>query len=69
MIETTEERDALRGLSNAIISWKHRQAHDVRGFDEVNEWLRKAEDILRRAGYFGETARDAFDNNSAGIDI
>jgi hypothetical protein len=56
-------------LSNAVISWKHRQAHDVRGFGKVNEWLRKAEDILRRAGYFGETAHDALDDDSSGIDI
>jgi hypothetical protein len=69
MIEHNEERDVLRGLSNAVIGWKHRQAHDVTGFGEVNEWLRKAEDILRRAGYFGETANDAFDEDATGIDI
>ena len=69
MIEHNEDRDTLRGLSNAVISWKHHQAHDVKGFGEVNEWLRKAEDILRRAGYFGETAHDAFDEDSSGIDI
>lgn len=69
MIENNEDRDILRGLSNAIISWKHRQAHDVKGFSEVNEWLRKAEDVLRRAGYFGETANDAFEEDSSGIDI
>ena len=65
MIEHNEDRDALRGLSNAIISWKYRQAHDARGFGEVNEWLRKTEDILRRAGYFGETAHDALDSDSS----
>ncbi len=69
MIEHNEDRDTLRGLSNAVISWKYRQAHDVKGFGEVDEWLRKTEDILRRAGYFGETAHDALDDDSSGIDI
>jgi hypothetical protein len=41
----------------------------VKSFSEVNEWLRKAENILRRAGYFGDTARDAFDEDSSGMDI
>lgn len=69
MIERTEAREVLRGLSNAIIGWKHKQAHDIKGFGEVDEWLRKAEDVLRRAGYFGETAHDALDEDASGIDI
>lgn len=69
MIARTEARDVLRGLSNAIIGWKQRQAHDAKDFGEVDEWLRKAEDVLRRAGYFGETAHDAIDEDASGIDI
>lgn len=69
MIEHNEDRDVLRGLSNAVIGWRQQQADDVKGFDEVDEWLRKAEDILRRAGYFGDTARDAFREDASGIDI
>lgn len=69
MIERSEDRDVLRGLSNAVISWKHRQAHDIKGFREVDDWLRKAEDVLRRAGYFGETAHDALEDDASGIDI
>ncbi|MEE8438114.1 MAG: hypothetical protein V3S07_00890 [Micropepsaceae bacterium] len=69
MIEHNEDRDVLRGLSNAVIGWRQHQDHDLKGFDEVDEWLRKAEDILRRAGYFGDNARDAFREDASGIDI
>ena len=69
MIEHNEDRDVLRGLSNAVIGWRQQQDHELKGFDEVDKWLRKAEDILRRAGYLGDTARDAFREDASGIDI
>jgi len=70
MIERSEERDVLRALANAIISWKFRHAHDIEGFREVDECLRRAEDVLRRAGYFGDAAPRALEEDEAtGIDI
>jgi hypothetical protein len=69
MLERNEDRDALRGLANAIISWKFHHAHDVKGFREVDKWLRRADDILRRAGYFGDAARDGLEDDASGIDI
>jgi hypothetical protein len=70
MLDRNEDRDALRALANAIISWKFHHAHDVEGFREVDECLRRAEDILRRAGYFGDAApRELADDDATGIDI
>ena len=68
MLERNEDRQALRALANAIISWKHRHAHDVEGFGEVDACLRRAEAVLRKAGYFGDGARSGLDED-AGIDI
>ena len=69
MVERNEDRDVLRGLANAIIGWKFHHAHDVEGFREVNRWLRRADDVLRRAGYFGDRARTGLDDDTSGIDI
>jgi hypothetical protein len=70
MLDRNEDRDALRALANAIISWKFRHAHDVEGFREVDECLRRAEDVLRRAGYFGDAAPLGLEEDDAsGIDI
>jgi hypothetical protein len=69
MIERNEERDVLRALANAIISWKFHHAHDVEGFREVDKWLRRAEDVLRKAGYFGDAAHRALEDDASGIDI
>ncbi len=70
MLDRNEDRDALRALANAIVSWKFRHAHDVEGFREVDECLRRAEDILRRAGYFGDAAPLTLGQDDAtGIDI
>jgi hypothetical protein len=69
MLERNEDRNALRGLANAIISWKFHHAHDVEGFREVDKWLRRADDILRRAGYFGDAARSGLEDDASGIDI
>lgn len=68
MLDRNEDRDALRALANAIISWKYRYAHNLEGFHEVDVCLRRAEDVLRKAGYFGDAAAlDAED--ATGIDI
>ena len=69
MLERNEDRDALRALANAIISWKFHHAHNVEGFHEVDKCLRRAEDVLRRAGYFGDAARFALEDDASGIDI
>jgi hypothetical protein len=69
MIERNEERDVLRALANAIISWKFHPAHDVEGFREVDKWLRRAEDVLRKAGYFGDAAHRSLEDDASGIDI
>ena len=69
MLDRTDERDALRALSNAIISWRHRHAHDVQGIGEVDKCLRRAEEILLRAGYFGDAAVKAAEEDSTAIDI
>jgi predicted ArsR family transcriptional regulator len=70
MLDRTEDRDALRALANAIISWKFRHAHDVEGFREVDECLRRAEDVLRKAGYFGDAAPlELAEDDASGIDI
>jgi hypothetical protein len=39
MLERNEDRDALRALANAIISWKFHHAHNVEGFREVDKCL------------------------------
>jgi len=69
MIERTEARDVLRGLANAVIGWKHLHAHDAEGFREVDVWLRKAEDVLRKAGYFGDAAPRALEEDATASDI
>ncbi len=69
MIERTEARDVLRGLANAVIGWKHHHAHDAEGFREVDVWLRKAEDVLRKAGYFGDAAPRALEEDATSGDI
>jgi hypothetical protein len=69
MIERNEDRDVLRGLTNAIISWRHHHAHDVPHFRDVDKWLRRADDVLRRHGYFGDAAQRALDDPATGIDI
>jgi hypothetical protein len=69
MIERNEERDVLRRLANAIINWKFHHAHDAEGFREVDLWLRRADDVLRRAGYFGDAARSGLEDDASGIDI
>jgi hypothetical protein len=68
MLERNEDRDALRSLANAIISWKYRYAHDLKGFEDVERGLRRAEEVLRRAGYFGDI-NDGFREDATGIDI
>jgi hypothetical protein len=65
VIERNEDRDVLRGLANAIVSWKHHHAHDVEGFRDVNKWLRRADDVLRRAGYYGNDAQRAMEEEPA----
>ena len=69
MIERHEDRDVLRGLANAIISWKHHRAHDVGDFRQVEKWLRRADDVLRKAGYYGAEAQSALEDDSSGVDI
>jgi len=69
MLDRTDERDALRALANAIISWRHHHAHNVPGFGEIDKCLRRVDDILRKAGYFGDAARDADEEDATGIDI
>jgi predicted ArsR family transcriptional regulator len=69
MLERNEDRDALRALANAIISWKARYAHDIDGFHDVEAALRRAEEVLRRAGYFGDAALDGLEEDATGIDI
>ena len=69
MLDRNEDRDALRALANAIISWKFHYAHDVEGFHEVDLCLRRAEDVLRRAGYFGDAALIEVEDDATGIDI
>jgi hypothetical protein len=69
VIERNEDRDVLRGLANAIIRWKHRRAHDVEGFSDVDKWLRRADDVLRKAGYYGSEAQSALEDDATGIDI
>jgi len=69
MLDRNEDRDALRALANAIISWKYRYAHDVEGFREVDFCLRRAEDVLRKAGYFGDAAALDSEDDVSGIDI
>jgi hypothetical protein len=69
MLDRNEDRDALRALANAIISWKFHYAHDAEGFREVDICLRRAEDVLRRAGYFGDAALSEVEDDSSGIDI
>jgi hypothetical protein len=69
MLDRNEDRDALRALANAIISWKYHYAHDVQGFHEVDVCLRRAEEVLRRAGYFGDAALTALEDDASGIDI
>jgi hypothetical protein len=69
MIERTEDRDVLRGLANAVIGWKHNHAHDARGFREVDEWLRRAEAVLRKAGYFGDEAPRSLEDDATAGDI
>jgi len=69
MIERNPDRDVLRGLANAIISWKFHHAHDVEGFREVDKWLRRADDVLRKAGYFGDAANRDLEDDTSGIDI
>jgi hypothetical protein len=68
MLERNEDRDALRALANAVISWRHRYAHDAHGFQDVERCLRRAEEVLRRAGYFGDM-QDGFREDASGIDI
>ena len=69
MLERNEDRDVLRGLANAIISWKHRNAHDVEGFSDVDKWLRRADDVLRKAGYYGNAAQLAMEDDASAADI
>jgi predicted ArsR family transcriptional regulator len=69
MLDRNEDRDALRALANAIISWKLHRAHDVEGFQEVDKCLRRAEEVLRNAGYFGDAASLGLDDDASGIDI
>jgi hypothetical protein len=69
MIERSDERDVLRGLANAIIGWKHNHAHDAEGFREVDEWLRRAEAVFRKAGYFGDEAHRALEEDATAADI
>ena len=70
MLDRNEDRDALRALANAIISWKFHHAHDVEGFGEVDKCLRRAEAVLRKAGYFGDAAPLALEEDGASsIDI
>jgi hypothetical protein len=68
MLERNENLDALRALYNAIISWKLRYAQEVQGFHDVEVCLRRAEEVLRRAGYFGDAASDGLEDAS-GVDI
>jgi hypothetical protein len=65
VLERNEDRDVLRGLANAIIAWKHRHAHDVEGFRDVDKWLRRADDVLRKAGYFGNAAQRLIEEEDA----
>lgn len=69
MLDRNEDRDALRALANAIISWKFRYAHEAEGFHEVELCLRRAEDVLRRAGYFGDSVSLDSEDDASGIDI
>jgi hypothetical protein len=70
MLDRNEDRDALRALANAIISWKFHYAHDAEGFHEVDLCLRRAEDVLRKAGYFGDAAAMLeLDDDASCIDI
>jgi len=69
MIERNEDRDVLRGLANAITGWRFHHAHDAESFREVETWLRRADDVLRRAGYFGDAALRAMEEDASGIDI
>jgi hypothetical protein len=69
MLDRNEERDALRALANAIISWRYHHAHNVEGFHGVDKCLRRAEDVLRKAGYFGDAALIAEEEDASGIDI
>jgi hypothetical protein len=69
MIERNEDRDVLRGLYNAVISWKYHHAHDAEGFRQVEKWLRRSEDVLRKAGYFGDDAQRALDDDATAVDI
>jgi hypothetical protein len=69
MLDRNEDRDALRALANAIISWKFHYAHDAEGFQDVDVCLRRAEDVLRRAGYFGDAALLEQEDDATGIDI
>lgn len=69
LLDRNEDRDALRALANAIISWKFHHAHDVQGFHQVDICLRRAEDVLRKAGYFGDAAMLELEEDASGIDI
>jgi hypothetical protein len=65
VLEGNEDRDVLRGLANAVIGWKHRHAHDAEGFREVDQWLRRADNVLRKAGYYGNAAQRAMEEEDA----
>jgi len=50
-------------------SWRHLHAHDLEGFQQVELCLRRAEEVLLRAGYFGDVASQGLEEDASGIDI
>jgi hypothetical protein len=35
----------------------------------VEKWLRRADDVLRKAGYYGDSAQSALEDDASGVDI